>query len=143
MPVGPRYFPDDYITDQPMRFLVAEIIREKILAVTFQEVPHSVAVLVETWEESARLLRVSATIFAERDGQKAILIGAKGANLKRVGTAARMEIEELTGKKVFLELFVKVKPKWRDTTMILNELDWRMQMMATPMVDAEDTPTDR
>jgi GTP-binding protein Era len=125
LPEGPQYFPPDYITDQPERFLAAEIIREKILAAARQEVPHSIAVLVDNWEDNSKLLRIAATIFVERAGQKAIVIGAKGAMLKSIGTGARMEMESLFSKKVFLELFVKVRAGWRDDPAFLNAIDWR------------------
>lgn len=125
MPSGPRYFPEDYITDQPERHLAAEILREHVLHRTRQEVPHAAAVLVEKWEDLKKLLRISAAIFVERDGQKKILLGAGGSQLKEIGTAARLELEKMFGKKVFLELFVKVKADWRDNPAFLNELDWR------------------
>ena len=125
LPEGPPYYPSDYLTDQPERFLAAELIREKILIETRQEVPHSVAVVVETWEDTKRLIRIAATIYVERAGQKGIVIGAKGAMLKSVGTLARQEIEKLTGKKIFLELFVKVRPDWRESPQFLDAIDWR------------------
>ncbi len=125
LPEGPQYFPSDHITDQPERFLAAEIVREKILRLARQEVPHAVAVLVESWEEMPRLVRIHATVYVERDSQKAILIGARGSMLKRVGTLARVELESLTGRKVFLELFVKVLDGWRDNPAFLKEMDWR------------------
>lgn len=125
LPEGPAYFPEDHLTDQPERFLAAELIREKILHLTRQEVPHAVAVVVDTWKEAARLTRIHATIFVEKDGQKAIIIGARGAMLKKVGTVAREEIESLLGRQVFLELFVKVRPGWRENTEFLNTIDWR------------------
>jgi GTP-binding protein Era len=125
MPKGPEYFPPDHVTDQPERFLAAEVVREKVLAETHQEVPHAVAVLVDRWEETPRLLRIAATVYVERAGQKAIVIGAGGAKLKRVGTQARIELESIFGRKVFLELFVKVQPGWRENTAFLNALDWR------------------
>ncbi len=125
LPEGPAYFPSDHITDQPERFIAAEIVREKIFAGTHQEVPHSVAVIVENWEETPRLARISATIYVERAGQKGILIGARGAMLKQIGTQARLEMERLFGRKVFLELYVRVQPKWRENPSFLNELDWR------------------
>jgi GTP-binding protein Era len=125
LPEGPRYFPKDYLTDQPERFLAAELIREKILHLTRQEVPHSVAVLIDQFEESPRITRISATVYVEREGQKGILIGAKGSMLKRVGTSARHEMETLLGRKIFLELFVKVRPKWRESPEFLNAIDWR------------------
>lgn len=128
LPEGPAYFPPDYLTDQPERYLAGEIIREKILGETRQEVPHAVAVLVDRWEESPRLLRVAATVYVEREGQKAIVIGARGAVLKRVGTLARQEMESFFGRKVYLELFVKVKPGWRENREFLNEIDWRSML---------------
>jgi GTP-binding protein Era len=124
LPEGPQYFPSDYLTDQPERFLCAELIREKVLHETRQEVPHSAAVLIEHWEETPRLTRISATIYVEKEGQKAIVIGAKGAMLKKIGTAARQEMEALLGRKIFLELYVKVRPGWRENNEFLNELDW-------------------
>lgn len=125
LPEGERIFPDDYFTDQPMRFLAAEIIREKILRAAQKEVPHAVAVLIDKWEESPRLTRISATIHVERPGQKAILIGKQGEMLKRIGTEARVDIEAMTGNRVFLELFVKVKRNWREDPAFLNAMDWR------------------
>jgi GTP-binding protein Era len=117
--------PEDHLTDVPSRFLAAETIREKILILSRQEVPHSVAVLVDEWEDKPNVIRVSATIYVERAGQKAIIVGAGGAMLKKIGTSARFELEKFFGKKFFLELFVKVKPDWRNQPEFLNELDWR------------------
>jgi GTP-binding protein Era len=125
LPEGPAYFPPDYITDQPERFLAAELIREKLLAETREEVPHSLAVVVDKWEEKPNVTAISATIYVERPGQKGIVIGAGGAMLKRVGTLARAEVERLIDRKVFLELYVKVRPHWREDKQFLNELDWR------------------
>ena len=125
LPEGPAYFPEDHVTDQPERFLAAELIREKILEATRQEVPHSVAVIVDQWEELGRLTRIFATIRVERDGQKAIVIGTKGAMLKRIGTLARQEMERLFGVKIYLDLHVRVQPGWRDKAAFLNALDWR------------------
>jgi GTP-binding protein Era len=125
LPEGPQYFPEDHVTDQPERFLAAELIREKILEATRQEVPHSVAVIVDQWEELGRLTRIFATIRVERDGQKAIVIGTKGAMLKRIGTLARQEMERLFGVKIYLDLHVRVQPGWRDKAAFLNALDWR------------------
>ena len=125
LPEGPAYFPEDYVTDQPERFLAAELIREKVLWATRQEVPHSVAVMVDQWEETPRLTRIFATIRVERDGQKAIIIGSKGAMLKQVGTLAREEMERIFGVKVFLDLHVRVQPNWREEPAFLNALDWR------------------
>lgn len=125
---GPRYFPADQITDQPERFVVSELIREKLLMTTSQEVPYSTAVIIDQYQEEKKLTRISATIFCEREGQKAIIIGKGGAMLKKVGTAARFEIERLLGTKVFLELFVKVVPDWRSSRRFVDELDWRRQL---------------
>jgi GTP-binding protein Era len=125
LPAGPQYFPADYITDQPERFMAAELIREKILRETRQEVPHSIAVITDKWEDTPRIVRIAATIYVERPGQKAIVIGAKGAVLKTIGTSARIEIEKLLGRKVFLELFVKVRPNWRESPEFVNAIDWR------------------
>jgi GTP-binding protein Era len=125
LPEGPAYFPEDYVTDQPERFLAAELIREKILQATRQEVPHSVAVMVDKWEEKPQLTRIFATIRVERDGQKAIVIGSKGAMLKKIGTLAREEMERLFGMKIYLDLHVRVQPGWREKPAFLNALDWR------------------
>ncbi len=125
LPEGPALYPKDHLTDQPERFLAAEIIREKVLHLTRQEVPHAVAVMIENWEDTPGLLRIAATIYIERPGQKAILIGAGGALLKKIGTLARREIETLVGKKVFLQTFVKVRPNWRQDPEFLAATDWR------------------
>jgi GTP-binding protein Era len=125
LPEGPAYFPEDHVTDQPERFLAAELIREKVLLATRQEVPHSVAVTVDSWEETPKLTRIYATIRVERDGQKAIVIGSKGAMLKKVGTLARKEMERLFGAKIYLDLHVRVQPGWREKPAFLNALDWR------------------
>jgi len=125
LPAGPLYFPPDHLTEQPTRFLAAEIIREKIGLETRQEIPFSSAVLVVRFEEKESLTYIAAEIVVEREGQKGILIGAGGQKLKRIGTLARQEIEELIGRKVFLELHVKVREKWRDDPRFLEELDWR------------------
>jgi len=125
LPEGPALYPKDHLTDQPERFLAAEIIREKVLHLTHQEVPHAVAVMIENWEDTPGLVRIAATIYIERPGQKAILIGAGGALLKKIGTLARREIETLVGKKVFLQTFVKVRPNWRQDPEFLAATDWR------------------
>jgi GTP-binding protein Era len=125
LPEGPAYFPEDHVTDQPERFLAAELVREKVLLATRQEVPHSTTVTVEKWEETPRLTSIFATIHVERDGQKAIVIGAKGATLKQVGTLARQEMERIFGVKVYLDLHVRVQPGWREKAAFLNALDWR------------------
>jgi GTPase len=128
LPEGPRYFPKDQITDQPERFLVAELIREQVLLATEQEVPYATTVLIEQYEEGGRLIRIAATIYCEREGQKAILIGKQGSTLKKIGTAARLQIERLLNTKVFLELFVKVRSGWRDSRDFVQETDWRTQL---------------
>lgn len=125
LPEGPAYFPEDYVTDQPERFLAGELIREKVLLATRQEVPHSVAVSIDKWEETERLTRIYATVRVEREGQKVIVIGSKGAMLKRIGTLARQEMEKLFGVHIFLDLHVKVQPGWRNKPSFLNALDWR------------------
>ncbi len=125
LPEGPRYFPKDQVTDQPERFLAAEIIREKILIATGQEVPYASTVQVESWEESPKLTKISAVLYCERDGQKKILIGKGGEMMKRIGTSARVELEKLLGTKIFLELFVKVEPNWRESREFVEGLDWR------------------
>ena len=125
---GPAYFPADQVTDQPLRFLVAEIIREHVLLNTGEEVPYAATVVIERYEEGNRLDRIAAVIFIERQGQKAIVIGKGGSMLKKIGTAARLEIERMVGKKVFLELFVKVRPGWRESSDFIEGLDWRKQL---------------
>jgi GTPase len=125
LPESPNYYPDDYLTDQPERFLAAELIREQIIMATSQEIPYSTAVVIDHWEESPALLRLAAIVFVERQGQKAILIGARGLKMKEIGTRARKQIEARFGRKVFLELFVKVHPRWRDSTGFVSALDFR------------------
>ena len=138
LPEGQRYFPKDQLTDQPERFLVAEIIREKILLLTGEEVPYATAVMIERFEEPASMkkgkdgrlpvTKITAAIFCERTGQKAILIGKQGGMLKQIGTYARKDIEGLLGTRVFLELFVKVQDEWRSSRGFVEELDWRRQL---------------
>ncbi len=135
---GQRYFPKHQLTDQPERFLVAELIREKILMLTGEEVPYATAVVIEKFEEPSSMkkmkdgklpvTKISAVIFCERTGQKAILIGKQGEMLKRIGTAARKDIESLLGTRVFLELFVKVQEEWRSSRGFVEDLDWRRQL---------------
>lgn len=125
LPEGEAIFPEDHVTDQPSRFIAAEMIREKLLDQTEQEVPHSVAVFVEKWEETPKIIRVTATVFVEKEGQKAIVIGQGGAMIKKIGTEARLELEKFFEQKFYLELFVKVRPNWRENIEFLNELDWR------------------
>jgi GTPase len=138
LPEGQRYFPKHQLTDQPERFLVAELIREKILMLTGEEVPYATAVAIERFEEPTStkklkdgrlpITKIAAAIYCERVGQKAILIGKQGAMLKQIGTAARKEIEGLLGTRVFLELFVKVQEEWRSSRGFVEELDWRRQL---------------
>jgi GTP-binding protein Era len=125
LPEGPAYFPEDHVTDQPERFLASELVREKVLLATRQEVPHSVGVTIEQWEDTPRITRIYATIRVEREGQKRIVIGAKGAMLKKIGTEARKEMERLFGVKIYLDLHVRVQPGWREKAVFLDALDWR------------------
>ena len=137
LPKGERYFPKEQFTDQPERFLVAELIRERILLETGEEVPYASAVVVERFEEpepvakptaKLPLTRISAVIYCERDGQKAILIGKGGSKLKSIGAAARKEIESLLGTRVYLELHVIVEENWRESKGFVDSLDWRKQL---------------
>jgi GTP-binding protein Era len=128
LPEGHPYFPEDQITDQPERFLAAEIIREKAIRALHHELPYAVAVFVDKFEETPRLLRIEATLNVERATQKKILIGHKGAMLKKIGTEARKELEALLDTKVFLGLFVKVAPDWRENPQRVRELDWHFQL---------------
>ena len=125
IPEGPQYFPEDHVTDQPARFLASELIREKVLLATRQEVPHATNVTIEKWEETPTVVRIYATIMVERDGQKAIVIGAKGSVLKQIGTLAREEMEALFGIHIYLDLHVKVEAGWREKAIYLNTVDWR------------------
>jgi GTP-binding protein Era len=124
---GPYYYPPDLITDQPERFIMAELIREQILLLTRQEVPHSVAVVIEQVEETPTLTRVLAAINVERESQKGIIIGKNGTMLKAIGTAARQQIQKLIAGEVFLKLFVKVEPKWRQSRLLLAEFGYRVE----------------
>jgi len=119
-----KYYDEDMYTDKPVNFMVSEIIREKILDLTFEEVPHSVSVIVDAMEYSANSVNIQATIVVDRENLKAILVGKNGSMIKEIGTRARMEIELLLNKKVYLELFVKVIPKWRDREKFLNEIGY-------------------
>ncbi len=126
LPPGPQYFPDDILTDLPERFIAAEIIREKLFRLTHEEIPYSVAVVVESFKERENgLIAISAVITVERDSQKGIVIGRKGELLKRIGTEARKEIEELLQAKVFLELFVRVRKNWTDNPSLLKEFGYQ------------------
>ncbi len=128
LPEGEQYFPEDQVTDQPERFLAAEIVREKAIQVMYHEVPYALAVFVEKFEELPKLLRIEATMNVERDTQKKILIGHKGEMLKKIGTEARKELEGIFGVKVYLGLFVKVVPNWREDPQKVRELDWHFQI---------------
>ncbi|MGH9598702.1 MAG: GTPase Era, partial [Terracidiphilus sp.] len=143
LPTGERYYPKDQYTDQPLRFMVAELIRESILIETGEEVPYASAVVIEQFEEPeparaskkgppARLplTRIAAAIYCERSGQKAILIGKGGSKLKEIGTRARRQIESLLGTRVYLELRIIVEPGWRESKSFIESLDWRNQLEA-------------
>ncbi|HYS58579.1 MAG TPA: GTPase Era [Burkholderiales bacterium] len=125
LPEGPRYFPPDVYTDQPERFLAGEIIREKVIRHTRQEMPYATAVLMDEFEETETITRIHATIVVEKDSQKPIVIGAAGARIKQIGTEARLELERLFPPKVYLELIVKVEPQWRDNRAVVAALDYR------------------
>ena len=148
LPTGERYYPQDQYTDQPLRFMVAELIRESILIETGEEVPYASAVVIERFEEPEEspaksrklpLTRISAAIYCERDGQKAILIGKGGAKLKEIGTGARRKIESLLGTRVYLELHVIVEPGWRESKRFVESLDWRNQLEG--LSDASESRT--
>jgi len=129
LPEGPQYYPEDQITDHPEQFVIAELIREKILHMTREEVPHSIAVAIEDMRlESNGVVHVSAVIFVERDSQKGIIIGKQGALLKEVGRRARTDIENLLGSKIFLELWVKVKKDWRNQERVLRDLGFHKDL---------------
>lgn len=143
LPAGPEYFPEDQITDQPARFMAAEIVREQVLLNTKEEIPYATTVIVDSFEEGAKLTRIAATIYCERGGQKGILVGRGGQMLKKIGTAARVQIERMLGTKVFLELYVKVEPGWRDSRAFVEELDWRRQLehrMEQQRIEKPGTP---
>jgi GTP-binding protein Era len=158
LPQGERYFPKDQFTDQPERFLVAELIRERILMETGEEVPYASAVVVERFEEPAPeppskgkksaaaaklpLTRISAAIYCERDGQKAILIGKGGSKLKAIGASARKEIESLLGTRVYLELHVIVEENWRESRGFIETLDWRKQLESLAVKQAGSARND-
>jgi len=122
LPSGPKYFPDDQLTDQPERFIVSEIIREKIFELTEQEIPYSTAVLIEDMKEGPKITRITAIIYVERESQKSILIGKGGRMLKNIGTLARQDAETLLGVKIFLQMWVKVKKNWREDDRILRNI---------------------
>ncbi|CEG27902.1 GTPase Era [Bacillus sp. B-jedd] len=127
MPEGPQFYPADQVTDHPERFIVSELIREKALHLTREEVPHSLAVVIEKMERDGQkdLVHVMATIVVERDSQKGIVIGKQGAMLKEIGKRARLDIEQLLGTKVFLELWVKVQKDWRNKMSQLRDYGFR------------------
>ncbi|QPA30112.1 GTPase Era [Thermaerobacillus caldiproteolyticus] len=127
LPEGPQYYPPDQVTDHPERFIIAELVREKALHLTREEVPHSIAVVVDTIErrEDSQTVYVGATIIVERDSQKGIIIGKQGRMLKEIGQRARMDIEALLGSKVFLELWVKVQKDWRNKLSQLRDFGFR------------------
>jgi len=137
LPEGAAHFPEDQVTDQPERFLASEIVREKAIALTYHEVPHALAVTVDKWEETPKLLRIQMTLTVERASQKKILIGRKGDMLKKVGTQARIELQEVLGNKIFLGLFVKVAENWRANPMAVRDLDWHTQMEALSEDDGD------
>jgi GTPase len=124
MPAGPVYFKDDMVTDQPMQVLAAELIREKILQKTRDELPFSVAVQIESFKEEGKLARIAAIVYVEKESQKPIVIGKRGELLKAVGTEARIDMEHLFGMKVFLQLWVKVKEGWRQDDQMLTALGY-------------------
>ena len=124
LPVCPPYFPKDELTDKSMRFFVTEIIREKILLNYKQEVPYSVEVVVDSYEESAKVINIKATIYAERESQKVILIGKQGTAIKNIGIQSRVDIEAFTGKKIYLDLMVKVNPDWRNNEQQLRQFGY-------------------
>lgn len=126
LPKGPMYFPDDIVTDQPERFIISEMIREKLMNLTREEIPHSLAVVVEQMEEKKTLIKIGAVILVERDSQKGIVIGKEGSVLKEVGKLAREEIETLLDSKVFLELWVKVRKDWRNQNTHLKDLGYNL-----------------
>ncbi|MEN9202710.1 MAG: GTPase Era [Thermostichus sp. DG_1_6_bins_120] len=128
LPAGPYYYPPELVTDQPERFIMAELIREQVLLHTREEVPHSVAVIIDQVEETPTVTRILATLLVERDSQKGILIGKGGEMLKRIGQAARLQIQKLILGKVYLELFVKVRPHWRRSEPILRDLGYRAEI---------------
>lgn len=122
---GPQYFPSDMVTDHPERFIVSEIVREKVLMYLEDEVPHGVAIEIESYSEEPNITRIGAVIYCERKSHKGIIIGKQGKKLKGIGKSARMEIEALLGTKVYLELWVKVKENWRDSDFALSNFGYK------------------
>jgi GTP-binding protein Era len=140
LPEGQPYFPEAQVTDQPERFLAAEIIREKAIKAMHHELPYAVAVFVDKFEVTPRLLRIEATLNVERDSQKKILIGHKGAMMKKIGTDARKELEALLDARIFLGMFVKVAPNWRNDPQRVRELDWHFQLEGLSAAQAGEAP---
>jgi GTP-binding protein Era len=124
LPESPPFYPKDELTDKSERFFVSEIIRQQILILYQQEVPYAVEVVVDSFTESEKIIHITGTIYVERETQKGILIGHQGKALKKVGTQARVDMEKFLGKKVFLELFVKVKKDWRNDPRILKQFGY-------------------
>jgi GTP-binding protein Era len=125
LPEGPAFYPKDELTDKPERFFAGEIIREKVLLNYREEVPYATEIEIESFKEDLRLIRIRANIFVERDSQKGIIIGKKGEAIKKTGTEARLEMEKFFGKRIFLELFVKVKKDWRSNDSMLKSFGYR------------------
>lgn len=138
VPEGPPHFPQDQFTDQPERFLAAELVREQALRTTREEVPHAIAVFIDRFEEGPKLITINAAIYVEREGQKGILIGKRGETIKKIGMLARREIEAILGAHVFLELMVKVRPNWRRNRAIVRQLDWHRQLEQISGGDADE-----
>lgn len=128
LPEAPPLFPSDQFTDQPERFLAAELIREKAILATREELPHAIAVLVDSFDEGEALVTIRATLYVEREGQKGILIGKAGETIKKIGIQARKELELILGARIFLELMVKVQPNWRQNSAMVRQLDWHRQL---------------
>jgi len=126
LPESPPYYSKDELTDKPLRFFIAEIIREKILLFYSKEVPYSVEIVVDSYKEEETIIRIAATLFVARETQKAIILGHKGAGIKRLGTEARLDIEEFVGKHVFLDITVKVNENWRDSDMMLQRFGYEL-----------------
>ncbi len=124
LPTGQKLYPVDMVTDLAERFIAAEFLREKIMKYTEDEIPYSVAVDIEKWEESKNLIRISANIYVEREGQKIIIIGKKGEKIKRISSEARIDLERLFGIKIFLEVWIKVRKKWRQKDILLKSLGY-------------------
>ena len=128
MPKGPQYYPSDQVSDHPERFVIAELIREKVFQLTRQEVPHSVAIdVTQVKRQNEKTIHISANIIVERSGQKGIIIGKKGQMLKKIGQLARTDIEQLLGDHVYLQLWVKVVPDWRDKSSMLKDYGYRQR----------------